>query len=83
MSKVILTEEQKENWVSKDYNIGRVWAMDTVSTKDDPELKKLFDKLYNYEYFGDGDEVETELWTKILDYLELHETYDKYWEVGI
>lgn len=82
--KLQLTQKEKEIWVTTDYNIGRIFSMINVELqpqyKKDTKLQILFNRLYNYDNFGSGDEYENVCWNDILDYLELNETYEKLWE---
>lgn len=83
--KLQLTQEQKNEYVKKDHDIGRLFALTYVQLlpqyKKDTKLQILFDRLFSYNNFGDGDEYETKCWHDILDYLELNETYEKLWEI--
>lgn len=82
--KIVLTQEEKENWVRADCNVGRSFAMDTLldhpQYEKDTNLQELFNKLWNYDDFGGGDLYETQHWQDILDYLDLNDTYNNLWE---
>lgn len=79
-----LTNEEKEEWVKRDYNIGRFYALSIIlgkpQLKDDATLHELCMSLLDYDHFGSGDEYENELWRTIIDHLGLEEYYDKFWE---
>lgn len=79
-----LTQREKENFVRADYYFGRLWAMENVCEypqySKDTKLQILFNRLFDYDDFGYGDEYETKCWDDILDYLELRETYEKLWD---
>lgn len=80
----MLTNEEKENWVKRDYNVGRLHALSILlekpQLKNDTILHKLCMDLLDYDDFGSGDEHENELWFSIIDHLGLEEYYDRLWE---
>lgn len=79
-----LNDKQKARFVALDYYIGRSTAMgfveDMPEFKNDTKLQELFNKLYNYKRFGDGDKIENKYWDAILGHLDLKNTYYKLWE---
>lgn len=83
--KLQLTQDQKDEWVKKDHDIGRLSAMIYVQLLPqyikDTKLQILFNRLFKYDDFGSGDEHESVYWHDILDYLELNETYESLWEI--